>query len=325
MSNRKRKSTAAKQRAKLRQQRRAAAGQGGQDPAAPQTATRPQPARRPGDRSRKAPKRRRSARTPWLLIGGVVVIVGIIVVVFLTKSGDDTSRGEASEGSIDRLTGVPAETLETVGVPDQPSNVNLLPSDTAPVEEGGKPVVLYVGAEYCPFCAVERWPMVVALSRFGTFTGLASTTSAPPPETLANTPTVTFKDSTFTSDHLVFSSVETGDRFGNPIDDPTEFQQRLFDTYNVEAVTGSSGGIPFIMIGNRYAWAGSQYDPAVLEGKDFDQIANQLANPDTDVSQAIGGAANYITAMVCQLTDGQPADVCSSEAIQQAQAALPAP
>ena len=127
--------------------------------------------------------------------------------------------------------------------------------------------------------------MVVALSRFGTFTGLASTTSAPPPETLANTPTVTFKDSTFTSDHLVFSSVETGDRFGNPIDDPTEFQQRLFDTYNVEAVTGSSGGIPFIMIGNRYAWAGSQYDPAVLEGKDFDQIANQLANPDTDVSR----------------------------------------
>ena len=260
-----------------------------------------------------------------LLIGGVVAIVGIIVVVFLTKSGDDTSRGEASEGSIDRLTSVPAETLETVGVPDQPSNVNLLPHGYG-ARRGGR----QAGRALCrrrvlPFCAVERWPMVVALSRFGTFTGLASTTSAPPPETLANTPTVTFKDSTFTSDHLVFSSVETGDRFGNPIDDPTEFQQRLFDTYNVEAVTGSSGGIPFIMIGNRYAWAGSQYDPAVLEGKDFDQIANQLANPDTDVSQAIGGAANYITAMICQLTDGQPADVCSSEAIQQAQAALPAP
>ena len=246
MSNRKRKSTAAKQRAKLRQQRRAAAGQGG-DPAAPQAATRPQPAPSSGDRSRKARKRRRSARTPLLLIGGVVAIVGIIVVVFLTKSGDDTSRGEASEGSIDRLTSVPAETLETVGVPDQPSNVNLCPTDTAPVEEGGKPVVLYVGAEYCAApSSAGRWSW---RCRFGTFTGLASTTSAPPPETLANTPTVTFKDSTFTSDHLVFSSVETGDRFGNPIDDPTEFQQRLFDTYNVEAVTGSSGGIPFIMVG----------------------------------------------------------------------------
>lgn len=326
MTNRKRKSTAAKQRAKLRQQRRAAAAaQAGQEPGGAPTTTRPpQPVRRPGDRRPRPTKRRRSSRTPWLLIGGVVVVVGVIVAMFLTRS-DDTSRGEASEGSIDRLTSVPAQTLEAVGVPEQPSNVNPLPPDAAPVEEGGKPVVLYVGAEYCPFCAVERWPMVVALSRFGTFTGLESTTSAPPPETLPNTPTVTFKDSTYASDHIVLSAVETADRVGNPIEDPTEFQQRLFDTYNVESVTGSSGGIPFVMIGNRYAWAGSQYDPAVLEDKDFDQIANALANPDSEVAREIGGAANYITAMICQLTDGQPEDVCSSDVIQQAQAALPTP
>lgn len=328
MANRKRKSTAAKQRAKLRQQRRAvAAAQAGQEPGgaqASQTTTRPQPVRRPGDRPPKVSKRRRSSRTPWLLIGGVVVVVGVIVVMFLTRT-DDTSRGDASAGSIDKLTSLPAPTLEAVGVPEQPSNVNPLPPDTAAVEEGGKPVVLYVGAEYCPFCAVERWPMVVALSRFGTFTGLASTTSAPPPETLPNTPTVTFKDSTYASDHLVFSAVETGDRLGNPLDDPTDFQQRLFATYNVGSVTGSSGGIPFVMIGNRYAWAGSQYDPTVLEDKDFDQIVSALANPDSEVAREIGGAANYITAMICQLTDGQPEDVCSSDVIQQAQAALPTP
>jgi hypothetical protein len=328
MSNRKRKSTAAKQRAKLRQQRRAAAAaQAGQEPGgaqASQATARPQPVRRPGDRPRKVSKRRRSSRTPWLLIGGVVAVVAVIVVMFLTRT-DDTSRGDADPGSIDKLTSVPAETLEAVGVPAEPSNVNPLPPDTAPVEEGGKPVVLYVGAEYCPFCAVERWPMVVALSRFGTFTGLESTTSAPPPETLPNTPTVTFKDSTYASDHIVFSAVETGDRLGNPLDDPTDFQQRLFATYNVESVTGSSGGIPFVMIGNRYAWAGSQYDPVVLEDKDFDQIANALTNPDSEVSKEIGGAANYITAMICQLTDGQPEDVCSSDVIQQAQAALPTP
>ncbi|HET9724057.1 MAG TPA: DUF929 family protein [Actinomycetota bacterium] len=324
MANRKRKSTAAKQRAKLRQQRRAATPQTGQESGSAPATTRPQPARRPGDRRPRTSRRRRPSRTPWLLIGGVVVVVGVFVVLFLTN-GDDTSRGEASAGSIEKLTSVPAQTLEAVGVPDQPSNVNPLPADAAPLEEGGKPVVLYVGAEYCPFCAVERWPMVVALSRFGTFTGLESTTSGPPPETLANTPTVTFKDATYASDHIVFSSVETGDRLGNPLEDPTEFQQRLFDTYNNESVTGSSGGIPFVMIGNRYAWAGSQYDPAVLDGKDFDQIANALANPDSAVSQAVGGAANYITAMICQLTDGEPNDVCSTPVIQQAQAALPTP
>jgi len=150
-----------------------------------------------------------------------------------------------------------------------------------------------------------------------------STTSGPPPETLPNTPTVTFHGSTYTSDYLVFSSVETATRTGGTLDTPTDFQQQLFDTYNVEAITGSSGAIPFVMVGNRYAWAGSQYDTGLLEGKNFDQIANAVGDPETALAKGIGGAANYITAMICQLTDGQPADVCSSAVIQQAQAALP--
>jgi len=256
------------------------------------------------------------------MVGGVVVVVGFFVVMFLTKN-DNTERGNASEGSIEKLTSVPAETLEAVGVPAEPSNVNRLPSGTPAIEQDGKPVLLYVGAEYCPFCAVERWPVVVALSRFGTFSGLESTTSGPPPEPLPNTPTVTFHGATYTSDYLVFSSVETETRTGGTLETPTDFQQQLFDTYNVESITGSTGAIPFVMVGNLYAWAGSQYDTGVLEDKDFDQIASALPNPDTDVARAIGGAANYLTAMICELTDGQPDDVCSSPVILQARAALP--
>jgi len=325
MANKKRKSTASKQRAKARQQQqqRAAAARATQDAgSAPTASAAPQPVRRPGDRPPRAPRRRRRGRTPWVLVVGVVAVVGSLVVMFLTRT-DDTSRGDASAGSIEKLTSVPATTLEAVGVPAEPSNVHRLPSGTPAVEQDGKPVVLYVGAEYCPFCAVERWPVVVALSRFGTFSGLESTTSAPPPETLPNTPSITFSGSTYTSDHLVFSSVETQTRDFTPLDTPTDFQQRLFDTFNVEPITGSSGAIPFVMIGNLYAWAGSQYDPGVLDGKDFDQIANALANPESDVAKEIGGAANYLTAMICQLTDDQPADVCSSAVIQQAKTALP--
>jgi hypothetical protein len=215
------------------------------------------------------------------------------------------------------------ETLDAVGVPAQPSNVNVLPPGTPAVEEGGKPTVTYIGAEYCPFCAVERWPIVVALSQFGTFEGLESTTSAPPPETLPNTPTVTFAGSTYTSDHLTFSSAETETRDFKPLEELTPTQQELFDTYNVEAITGSNGGIPWVMMGNLYTWAGSQYDYTVLEDKDFDQIVTELQDPTTDVAKEIGGAANYITAMICQLTGDQPEDVCSRDVIRQAQAALP--
>ena len=35
-----------------------------------------------------------------------------------------------------------------------------------------------MGAEFCPFCAAERWPLIVALSRFGRFTTLHNMQSA---------------------------------------------------------------------------------------------------------------------------------------------------
>ena len=35
-----------------------------------------------------------------------------------------------------------------------------------------------MGAEYCPYCAAQRWAMIVALSRFGTFSGLTTVHSA---------------------------------------------------------------------------------------------------------------------------------------------------
>lgn len=325
MAKQKRRSTAAKQRAKARRQQRAARGGAGPEPASPPPPARSPGATRPARRGARRPgvRRRGTRRTPWVAIGAVLVVVAIFVVVALAGRRDDTERGRAAPGSIEKLTSIPAATLEAVGIPAELSNVHALPADTPPIEEDGKPLVLYYGAEYCPFCAVERWPMVIALSRFGTFEGLSSTTSAPPPETLPNTPTVTFHGATYRSDHLVFSAVETQDRHFQPLETPTELQQRLFDTYNVPSITGSQGAIPFVMIGNRYAWAGSQYDPGVLEGKTFDEIVAALQDPSTEIARQIGGTANVITAMICELTGGRPAEVCSTELIAQAQAALP--
>src|ERR1700721_1365736 len=46
-----------------------------------------------------------------------------------------------------------------------------------PLSSGGKPEVLYVGTEFCPYCMAESWPLIVALSRFGQFTGLRTSRS----------------------------------------------------------------------------------------------------------------------------------------------------
>ena len=68
------------------------------------------------------------------------------------------------------ITGVPASALATVG------KGSVLQFNPAPIikvtgpalTSNGKPEMLYIGAEYCPYCAAMRWSMAVALSRFGT-------------------------------------------------------------------------------------------------------------------------------------------------------------
>ncbi len=53
----------------------------------------------------------------------------------------------------------------------------------------GKPTFVYIGAQGCPFCAGMRWPIVIALSRFGNFSKLFYDRSA---TSDANVPTFTF-------------------------------------------------------------------------------------------------------------------------------------
>ena len=84
--------------------------------------------------------------------------------------------GAALTALTKQVTSVPAATLDQVGagaVTGTPSRIS-----GAPLTSGGKPEMLYMGAEYCPYCAAERWSMIVALSRFGTFNGLTTTRSA---------------------------------------------------------------------------------------------------------------------------------------------------
>ena len=67
--------------------------------------------------------------------------------------------------------------------------------------------MLYEGAEYCPFCAAERWAMVMALSKFGTFWGLKLTNSSVS-DFAPDTATFSFYGSTYTSKYLAFKPVE---------------------------------------------------------------------------------------------------------------------
>lgn len=286
-------------------------------------------AQRDRGRHARAPEQRSVARrfAPTL---GVLGGLAVIIVFSLLRSSGAPADPSAAPGSIGLVTSVPAATLDAIGIPDAVTGqITRLPAGEPAVIRDGKPVVTYIGAEFCPYCAAERWAMVVALSRFGTFTGLTPTVSGPAPEPFPGTATLTFHGVSYASEYLTLSAAEyatnvpqPGGGF-TPLDELTEEQLRLLETYDTPAYVGSDGGVPFVMLGNRFAWVGASFQLGVIHGLTFDEIAQRLADPQDDVAIAIGGSANRITAMLCELTGDEPGDVCSSAGVLAAKASLP--
>ena len=170
---------------------------------------------------------------------------------------------------------------------------------------------------------------MVALSRFGTFSGLGLSTSSAS-DIFPSTPTFTFHGSTYTSDLISFAGVETstnqltasGDAY-EPLEALTAEQQRLEQTFNAPPYTSQAGTIPFLLIGNRFVVSGSSYQPDVLQGKTWQQIADALSDPTSPIATQVLAAANMLTASICELTGGEPSNVCTAPGVTSAAATLP--
>jgi thiol-disulfide isomerase/thioredoxin len=268
--------------------------------------------------AQQAAARRAEVRRRMLLTGGSVVAVLVIVVAFVVikaftgtaSAGSNTAT--ASAGVVTDLTSVPASTLKAVGKGSALSYnpKPMIPITGTPLTENGKPEVLYMGAEYCPFCATERWAMAQALSRFGTFSGLKFIHSDPT-DVYPSTPTLTFYKSNYTSKYVTFTPVEETTVNKQPLQTPTSAQQALDAKYDVPPNTSTAGSIPFVDLGNKFMLSGAQYDPQLLQGKTWAQVAAALKDPSSPIAQGADGAANTFTAAICKLTNNQPATACT--------------
>jgi hypothetical protein len=168
----------------------------------------------------------------------------------------------------------------------------------------------YIGGEFCPYCAVERWSLILALSHFGTFTGLeymlSSSTDANP-----DTPTFTFSNATYTSQYVAFGGVEEFDRLGKTITPLSAEQSALVSQYATCASSGTSVGIPFIDIANGYVVnCGAQFSLPQVAGYNWTQVSSQLDDPSSAIAQRIDGASNTLTAAICRMDGGEPSSVC---------------
>jgi hypothetical protein len=258
-----------------------------------------------------------------IVVGVVVLAVAAAIVLGVTLGSHPSAQPtqSAAPTSVAKAVGsVPASVFDRVGVGSATTPPRKV--DGAKLTDGQKPLVIYVGGEFCPFCAAERWPLAVALARFGAFSNLGETTSASAPEVYPDTATLSFHGATFTSDHVALTAKEVQDRDHKQLDQLTDAEQQLLATYDAPPYVQTAGSIPFISIGGTWQINGAQYDPALLKGKTHAQIAAALSEPDSKIAQAVIGSANLITVALCAQTGGQPADVCQSPGVKAAATAM---
>jgi thiol-disulfide isomerase/thioredoxin len=306
---------------------------------ATQAAKRP-PARVPAKSSSGRP----AGLFTWLAIGLVVIIVATLVLVkVLSGSPATTTKGSftaTDPATVAQLTGVPMSVFNTVGVTSTVVQVNApipvkgQPPLTAQTSSGTTaPEVFYLGAEYCPYCAAQRWSTIIALSRFGTWSGLGNTASYAH-DTYPNTPSFTFVKAIYKSKYIVFKGVEEYTNYLNAagtnyqlLQTPTKAEQALVVKYDtpkyIPGLTKSDGNpIPFMSLDNKFLVSGASFSPDTLTNLSRSAIATGLSDPSSPVTDAIIASANYQTAAICSLTNNMPSNVCSSSGVMAAKSAM---
>ena len=272
--------------------------------------------------AQRAAEKRAEQRRRLFITGGAVLGVILIVVAFIlvksmsspTTTPTSTARAPLPASVANQVTNVPASALATVGKGSvlQFNPVPITKVTGPALTSNGKPEMLYIGAEYCPYCAATRWSMAVALSRFGTLSkplhGIHSSSSDVYPDTA----TLTFYKTGYNSKYLVFTPVENENINRSLLQPTTAQQNQVWARYEPDP---TQRGYPFISFGNKYVLKTPIYNPAVLKGLTWSQIAADLHNPSSPVAQGVLGGANYITAAICKMTNNQPASVCAAPSI----------
>jgi len=270
--------------------------------------------------AQQAAARRAEQRRRLLIVGGSVGLVLVIVVALLVVNGlrkpssPHIHSGILPTAVARNVTNVPDSTLASVSMGSVPtSGLPIKPIKDAALTSAGKPEMLYIGAEFCPYCAAMRWSMAVALSKFGTFGPLQGIHSAPSPEAYPSTATLTFRSQRYSSPYLTLTAIEHQKVNHQTLQPVSKAQEALWVKYGS---TSQGPGYPFIDFANKTVISGPLFSPQVLQGLSWAQIASKLKNPNDPVAKAVDGAANYITASICKMTGDKPGNVCTAAPIK---------
>ena len=255
--------------------------------------------------AQRAAQQRAQARRPWLIsiaaVGAVLAILAGFAAVKLTSGTAAAAReSPAPHNVVSQVTTVPAAVLARVRGGGTVTPMQTVKAPGPVLSIAGKPAIVFVSEESCPFCAAERWPLAVALSHFGTWSHLGATRSSAT-DVFPNTATLSFRTASYHSSHLTLRTTELTDNRGHRLQPLTRLDTTLIHGYDVPPYVNSadqSGAVPFLDIANRYILAGAQYNPQILAGLSQAQIASHLRNPASPVAKAIDGSASVIIAAI---------------------------
>ncbi len=199
---------------------------------------------------------------------------------------------------------------------DQVTPPEKLPPGAPPLSLGGHPEIMFICAEYWSKCAAERWALVMALSKFGTFTTLKGTTSSAA-GTSPKIPTFSFYGATYSSRYLILvtDELETNTDVGEGeyplLQPPTTQEMAMMNAWDRAPYTTITLSLPFAYIGGRFLLTTAQYDASAISQMSFQAAASIISSGTSAVARHAEAAAGYLVADFCALTRGQPARVCS--------------
>jgi hypothetical protein len=260
-------------------------------------------------------------------VGRFAVAVLVALVVLPVSAAQASARDDGSIPAppdiVQRVTSVPARTLNAVGAGRLSGRTVFTVSrlHTA-LTRAGKPELVSMNLAWCPHCAADSWALAVALSRFGTLSGLRvintgtyyctlvhNPCNLTPGQCYPNTHGLSFIDSRYKSRYLTFAPIVLQDVHGHNLERIPRRDVSALNAFDPQ------GHTPAVDVGGAFGFVNSGFSPGALAGLSWTQIANRLANPHAAVAQHVDGVANVLTAAICGVTKDRPRAVCTSHGV----------
>ncbi len=271
-----------------------------------------------------------ASRRGLLFTLAIVILAGCMVAVGAAARSDGSNQGDSGSSLIRQVNKqVPQDVLARLRKASeaglslerapQSNHFHLISGPR--VGSGSKVGVFYLGANFCPYCAGQRWPLLLTLMRFGHFENVKYMLSSSD-DVYPDTPTFSFYQSRYHSTHIDFIPVEVRTREGKPLQQPTKEQRRIYTKFDAPPYTRTPGGIPFIYIDGQYELVRPLLMASDIQGMDWEQITAALNRPDSKLFQHLMPQVNLFTAVLCRMDGGHPAKVCSAPGVAAANGKL---